>query len=269
MCTILAVHPVSGIRRTPGDTGRSGVTPLRSSPVQTVILCGGKGMRAWPHTSDLPKPLLEVAGRPVLEHVMEVYASQGFSEFVLAAGYRHEMIEDFAATLDPSWKIDVVDTGLDTNTGGRLRQVAERAGDEFFVTYADGLGNVDLHALLAFHRTHPGAATLTTVPLPSQYGTVDVGEDGRVSSFTEKPRLEDHVINAGFLVLDQQVVGAWPEPGEDLEREVLPVLGERGQLFAFRHGGFWKSLDTFKDAVDLTALCDGGAPWLAQPGEAV
>jgi glucose-1-phosphate cytidylyltransferase len=215
----------------------------------------------------VPKPLLEVAGRPVLEHLLGIYAAQGFTDFVLAAGYLHEQIEEFAAGLDRGWSVEVVDTGADTNTGGRVRAVADRVGDEFLLTYADGLGNVDLHALLAFHRRHPGAMTLTTVPLPSQYGTLHVDAEGRVHGFSEKPRLPDHPINAGYFVVDRRAFELWPEPGEDLEREVLPVLGERDELFAFEHRGFWRSLDTYKDALDLAALCaDGDGPWRDEPG---
>jgi glucose-1-phosphate cytidylyltransferase len=130
------------------------------------------------------------------------------------------------------------------------------------------LGNVDLAGLLAFHRGHAGAATLTTVPLPSQYGTLDVDPKGRVHGFREKPRLYDHHINAGFFVLDQRALDLWPDPGEDLEREVLPALGEQDELYAFRHLGFWKSMDTYKDAVDLGGLCaDGPGPWLGPPGQ--
>lgn len=237
--------------------------------MRTVILCGGRGTRAYPSTLEVPKPLLPVGDRPVLAHLMGIYAAQGHTDFILAAGYKRDHIEAFAATLPAPWSVEVVDTGEDTNTGGRVRQVAERAGEEFFLTYADGLGNVDLAALLAFHRGHPGAATLTTVPLPSQYGTLDVDEAGRVHGFREKPRLHDHHINAGFFVLERRVLELWPEPGEDLEREVLPALGDRDELYAFAHLGFWRSMDTYKDAVDLGALCaEGPGPWLDEPGRA-
>ena len=235
--------------------------------MKALILCGGKGTRAYPHTIDLPKPLLEVSRRPMLRHVLEIYATQGFTDFVLAAGFRTDLIVEFADTLPSGWNVDVVDTGEDTNTGGRVRRCEAKLGDSFFVTYGDGLGDVDLRATVDFHRAHPGAATVTIVPLPSQYGTIECGPDDRVERFREKPVLPDHWINAGFFVMDRSVFDlGW---GEDLERDALPALGAQGQLFAYRHDGFWKSMDTYKDALELTTLCDhaseqpnGRAPWL-------
>ena len=228
--------------------------------MRTVILCGGKGTRAYPHTTQVPKPLLEVAERPVLQHVMEIYAAQGFRSFVLAAGFKIEMIEDFAEAMPSSWEIDVVDTGLETNTGGRIERCRDQLGERFFATYSDGLADIDLNELLAFHEGHRGAATLTTVPLPSQYGTIVFGDDRRVSTFKEKPVLGDHWINGGFFVFDQAVFTHWA--GEDLEREVLPALGRTGELYAYQHRGFWKSMDTYKDALELTSLVvEGKGPW--------
>jgi glucose-1-phosphate cytidylyltransferase len=224
----------------------------------TLVLCGGKGMRAYPHTLDVPKPLLPVAGRPVLAHVLDIYADHGLTRFVLAAGYKGELIEAFAGELPSTWDVVVVDTGEDTNTGARIAKCVEYVGDNFMATYADGLGDVDLNALQAFHQSHSGAATLTTVPLPSPYGTVDVAAHGRVNRMREKPKLSDHRINAGFFVFDRRVFDLWD--GEDLEREVLPGLADRGELYAYEHGGFWKSMDTYKDSQDLSELCMGDAP---------
>ncbi len=232
--------------------------------MKTLILCGGRGTRAYPHTLEVPKPLLEVGDRPVLAHLMELFAAQEYTDFVLAGGFMLALIEQFAATLPAEWTVEVVDTGEDTNTGGRVARCADRVGDTFFVTYGDGLGNVDLAELQRFHRSHGGLATLTTVPLPSQYGTIDVGGDGRVLEFKEKPKLLDHLINAGFFVFDRTAFDRWP--GEDLERDVLPAFGRDGELFAYRHHGFWKSMDTYKDALDLGALCtDRPGPWLDVP----
>lgn len=232
--------------------------------MKTVILCGGKGTRAYPHTVDLPKPLLEVALRPVLHHVLDLFARQGFDDFVLAAGFRCDLIEDFVEALDEPWRVQVVDTGLEANTGDRIWGCRDLVGDRFLATYADGLGNVDLTTLLAFHETHGGAATLTSVPLPSQYGTVDTEDGGQVLRFREKPRLPDHRINAGFFVFDRRAFDLWD--GNDLEREVLPALAGKGELFAYPHEGFWRSMDTYKDALELTTLCqDGDPPWIAPP----
>jgi glucose-1-phosphate cytidylyltransferase len=229
--------------------------------VKTIILCGGKGTRAYPHTAEIPKPLLDVAGRPVVRHVMEIYARNGFSSFVLAAGPMLEMMHGFAASLPLEWEVEVVDTGEATNTGERIALCRGMLGDTFFATYCDGLADVDVRGLLEFHRTHPGAATLTSVPLPSQYGTIDRGDDGRVMNFVEKPVLSDHWINAGFFVFDDRAFDHWAGP--DLERDVLPELGSAGELYAYRHEGFWKSMDTYKDALELTALATaGGPPWI-------
>lgn len=231
--------------------------------IRTVILCGGKGTRAYPQTVSVPKPLLEVNGQPVVQHVMQLYALHGFTDFVLAAGYKKELIEEFAKSLEVPWNIDVVDTGEETNTGGRVRKCADYVGDTFFVTYADGLGDVDLEETLTHHKAHGGVATMTTVPLPSQYGTVEFNDAGQVQRFREKPKLPDHFINGGFFVFDRRVFDMWPDPGEDLERDVLPAIAAAGELYVYNHNGFWKSMDTYKDALDLTALCaEGRPPWM-------
>lgn len=232
--------------------------------MKTIILCGGRGTRAYPHTLEVPKPLLEVGDRPVLAHLMEIFVGQGYQEFVLAGGYKLGLLEEFAVGLPWDWKVDVVDTGVATNTGGRIWRCRDRLGPRFFATYADGLGDVDLIGLTEFHETHQGHATVTTVPLPSQYGTIELAPDGRVVQFKEKPRLADHLINAGFFCFDSEVFERWV--GEDLEVDVLPALGAAGMLYAYRHDGFWRSMDTYKDAVELSRLCaEGPGPWKRSP----
>ncbi len=232
--------------------------------MQTLILCGGKGTRAYPHTAEVPKPLMELAGSPILLHIMEIYARQGFDRFVLSAGYRADLIADFAAALSPGWDVRVEDTGEGTGTAGRVIGCASVLDPTFMATYGDGLAPLDLRALLEFHRGHPGAMTVTAVPLPSPYGTLEWDERGRVRQFLEKPRLPDHWINAGFFVIEQRAFDLWE--GDDLEREVLPALAAAGELYVYRHSGFWRSMDTYKDALELTELCqEGDGPWTILP----
>jgi len=196
---------------------------------------------------------------------MRIYAQQGFTRFVLSAGYRAEKIGEFADGLSDGWDVTVIDSGEDTNKGDRVLAARDALGDTFFVTYGDGVGDVNICRLLTFHRSHPGAATVSVVPLPSQYGTLDVDDAGRVHNFLEKPRLDDHWINAGFMVMDRRVFDGW---SGDLESDVLPALGATGELFAYRHEGFWKSMDTYKDAIDLETIArtseaeHGRPPWL-------
>lgn len=232
--------------------------------LEVVILCGGRGTRAYPDTVELPKPLLTVGDLPIVEHVMEIYASQGHRRFVLAAGYLGELIAERYAHPGPGRQVTVLDTGADTQTGERLRLAAAHVeGDRFFATYADGVGDVDLAHLLATHDRSGALATVTTVPLPSQYGTLVADEAGRIVAFQEKPILDDHWINAGFFVFDRAVFGSWR--GQVLESEVLPELCAMGVLYAYRHHGFWKSMDTFKDRQELTALAQAGHPPWAAP----
>jgi len=234
--------------------------------MQTVILCGGKGTRAYPFTEVVPKPLLDVNGEPILGHLLRIYADQGCTQFILSAGYLADHITDFARSLPPSWDVEVVDTGVEANTADRILGVRHLLDEVFMVNYADGLGDVDLSALVTFHEGHPGAATVTTVPLPSQYGTIECDRYDRVVEFREKPLLPDHRINGGYFVMDRRVFDHFSGP--DLERDVLPALGHAGELYAFRHQGFWKSMDTYKDAQELANLARCGAPWARGPGAA-
>jgi glucose-1-phosphate cytidylyltransferase len=230
-----------------------------------VVLCGGRGTRAHPHTVEIPKPLMEIGGQPIVRHVLEIYAQQGTTTFLLACGFGVDHMIEFASTLPDAWSVEVIDTGLDAHKGDRVYAIRDRLDEPFFVTYGDGVGNVDLGELQRFHRAHGRAATLTTVPLPSQYGTVDSADDGRVRGFLEKPQLADHRINAGFMVMEPRVFDGW---SGDLEKHVLPALASAGELYEYRHDGFWKSMDTYKDALDLDAIIaasdagDGKPPWL-------
>lgn len=234
---------------------------MGTGDLAAVILCGGRGTRALPLTEEVPKPLLTVGGVPVVEHVIGIYTRRGVRRFVLALGYLGDRIVDHFSARALPCDIEFVDTGLDTPTGERIRRCRDAAGAEFFATYADGLADVDLDGLLEVHRRHGRAATVTTVPLPSQYGTLDIDDEGAVRAFREKPRLHDHWINAGYFVFRSEVFDH--HAGEDLERDVLPSLAVEGDLRVFRHTGFWRSLDTYKDRQELDGLASGGdgLPW--------
>jgi glucose-1-phosphate cytidylyltransferase len=207
--------------------------------------------------------MLEVAGRPVLHHLMEIYAVQGVTSFVLAAGYRRDIIESWAATLTAEWSVQVVDTGEDADTGERLLQCLDRVGETFFATYGDGLGNVPVARTLERHRESKAGVTVTVVPLPSPYGTLHIDDDARVYDFREKPRLDDHLINAGYFVVERDALADARAAGTSLERDMLPAMAAQQRLFAYRHDGFWRSMDTHKDVLELDQLArEEGIPWM-------
>ena len=229
-----------------------------------VILCGGRGTRLQHDVPDLPKPLVEIGGMPILWHVIQIYATQGLDRFVLCTGYKKEAIGDFvrAAEWPSGIAVECVDTGLDTPTGGRIKRVREHLGEEtFMATYADGVADIDLAALVAHHDAHGDAATITVVRPELQFGVAQLGDGDVVSGFHEKPRSE-HWINGGFFVFEPGVF-EYLTDSSVLEREPLEGLAEDGQLHAFRHTGFWKCMDTLKDAVALNDLWGDGdrAPW--------
>jgi glucose-1-phosphate cytidylyltransferase len=227
-----------------------------------AILCGGRGTRLREHTQAIPKPLVEIGGLPILWHVVQLYAAQGFTRFLLATGYKGELIERFvqAATWPAGIEVSCLDTGLDTPTGGRIKLLAPSLrGERFCATYADGLADVDLAALLDYHDRHGRLATMTVVRPELQFGVTELdGQDGRVLGFHEKPR-SDHWINGGFFCFEPGVLERL-EPDSVLERRPLESLAGDGELRAFRHQGFWECMDTYKDAVALNDLWESGAP---------
>lgn len=234
--------------------------------VKVVILCGGKGTRSYPFTEYFPKVMMPVNGTPILVHLMRIYAAQGFSDFILAAGHRKEMLYDYFDGRFPQWNIRIVDTGDDADTGDRIVRCDPYVGERFFATYGDGLGDLDLHALLDGHRRAGGLATLTTVPLRSQYGLVVFDEAGRINRFEEKPLIHDYWINAGFFVFEKAALKHWK--GHNLERDVLPEFARHDQLFVYKHMHFWKSMDTSKDQQELEGLYNNGkAPWVRMPSK--
>ncbi len=228
-----------------------------------VILCGGRGTRLHERGSSMPKPLVEIGGRPILWHVINIYLAHGFRRFLLLTGYRGEQVEAFVA--GERWpdgaEVACLKTGEDTPTGGRLHQAgAALDGERFCLAYADGVADIDLGGLLDYHGDHGAAATMAVVQPGLPFGVARLNGDGSVLGFTEKPR-SDLWVNAGFFCFERSALGVI-EPDSVLEREPLERLAASGKLRAFRHEGFWECMDTYKDAITLNGLwAEGRAPW--------
>lgn len=225
--------------------------------MKCVILCGGKGIR-MPAGENVPKPLLKVGDKPILEHIMNHYAKYGVKNFILCLGYEGEKIR-FHFFRNPSeYQIEMVDTGEDTNKAGRLLKIKHLIDDTFFVSYGDDLANVNISKLLALHKLQGKIATLSAVKLVHQYGILEISdfEPHIVSKFKEKPVMNDW-INGGYFVFDKKIFD-YIQEGEDLEKEVFHKLIEENNMVAYRHDGFWKSMNTMKDHIELNEMFISG-----------
>jgi glucose-1-phosphate cytidylyltransferase len=233
--------------------------------VKVVILAGGLGTRISEETVDKPKPMVLINGKPILWHIMNLYARQGFDDFVVATGYKGEVISEWVSTLNSPWKIASVDTGLDTQTGGRIQMCMELyPGEKFFATYGDGIGNINVKKLLKFHNSHGKLATLTAVRPPARFGYLDM-KNARVIHFGEKNQTDAGWINGGFFVLEPKVSSYIHAVSEPFEIGALPRLTFEGELMAFEHGGFWQPMDTLREKHDLEELArQGNPPWLRE-----
>ena len=228
--------------------------------MKAVILCGGRGTRLGEHGVSVPKALITIGGKPVIWHILNHYARFGIKEFVLCTGYLGELIRSWFDENQTDWNVKIIDTGLDTNTGGRLFRAKDEIGIEpFCVTYGDGLADVDIRHLIAFHEMEGKIATLTAVHPRSNFGILKMGADKKVLGFIEKPLMVDWV-NGGFFIFDQRIF-EYLNDDSTLEREPFERLCANGEMRAHLHNGFWKCMDTHKDKLEFEELWKNGAPW--------
>lgn len=253
--------------------------------MKVVILAGGYGTRLAEATDLVPKPMVEIGGRPILWHIMKIYSHYGFDDFVILLGYKGYRIKEYFANYhlhqndiridfrtnttevlsngSEPWRVTLLDTGADTMTGGRIRRARAHIGDEpFLLSYGDGVADVDLKALLEFHRRQGGTATLTAVQPEARFGNLAVRNDGFIRDFSEKPKTESGWINGGFFVMEPGIFNYLDGDACILEQGPLQMLVEEGKLSAFHHHGFWQCMDTLRDNKKLNQIWDEGrAPW--------
>ena len=249
--------------------------------MKVVILAGGLGTRISEESHLKPKPMIEIGGRPILWHIMKYYSEFGFHDFVICLGYKQYVVKEFFAdyflhtsdvTFDLAnnkmevhnnyaepWKVTLVDTGLNTMTGGRVKRIQPYIGDEpFMLTYGDGVCNVDLKGLVDFHKSHGKTATITTVSIDQQKGVLDIGPDNTIRSFREKAASDGAIINGGFMVLNPEVFSYLKDDTTVFEQEPMTRLAAEGQLMSFYHDGFWQCMDTQREMQLLETLWQSG-----------
>ena len=253
--------------------------------MKTVILAGGFGTRIIEESHLKPKPMIEIGGMPILWHIMKIYSTYGYNDFIICLGYNGHMIKDFFVnyflytsdvTVDLAknelsvhnnhsepWKVTLVDTGLNTMTGGRIKRVRQYIGQNpFMLTYGDGVSDINISELAQFHQTHGKLATLTTVNVEQRFGVLDIDDNNLVCSFREKSANDTSMINAGFMVFNPQIFDYLEDDQTVFEKAPLEALAEEGQLMSFKHAGFWQCMDTQRDYNKLEQLWDTGyAPW--------
>lgn len=254
--------------------------------MKVVILAGGLGTRIAEESHLRPKPMIEIGGIPILWHIMKEYSYCGFTEFIICAGYKQQIIKEYFAnyylhrsdvTFDfgsenkmiihnniaEPWKVTIVDTGLNTMTGGRVKRIEKYIGNEtFMLTYGDGVCDVDINELLRFHKSHKKIVTITAVDVSQKFGVLDINPDGSICSFREKNTIDGDVINGGYMVLEPEIFQYLTDDSTVFEKEPLETMARLGQLMAYKHNGFWQCMDTQRDKILLEKLWAGGnAPW--------
>lgn len=258
--------------------------------MKVVILAGGLGTRISEESHLRPKPMIEIGERPILWHIMKIYAHYGFNEFVICLGYKQYMIKEFFSdyflhtsdvTFDIAnnkmtvhnnnaepWKVTLVDTGLHTMTGGRIKRVADYIGDEtFMLTYGDGVSDVDVAKELEFHQSHGKMVTMTAINVDQRFGVLDINKKGVIESFREKTKADGGIINGGFMICEPEIINYIDGDSTVFEKKPLETAAEMGELMAYRHNGFWQCMDTQRDKNKLEELwTSGNAPWKVWKG---
>jgi len=255
--------------------------------MKVVILAGGLGTRLMEETEARPKPMVEIGGKPILWHIMKIYETYGYNDFLLCLGYKQQSIKEYFlnyylynsdVTIEleqnkvdvhfsnsESFKVTLVDTGLTTNTAGRIKRIQKYVKDEtFMLTYGDGVADVDINALLSFHKQHGKLATLTSVQIPGRFGNIEMDDEGAVSHFVEKPQGDGMWINGGFFVLEPGIFKYLESDMDNIQWENVPLkeIANAGQLAAYKHHGFWKPMDALRDRIELEQLWSSGkAQW--------
>lgn len=253
--------------------------------MKVVILAGGFGTRISEESHLKPKPMIEIGNKPILWHIMKEYSKSGFQDFIICLGYKGYIIKEYFSdyylhtsdvTFDlrtnnmivhnnhsEPWKVTLVETGLKTMTGGRIKRVKDYIGNEpFMLTYGDGVSDIDMNNLLEFHKSHGKIATVTAVNVEQRFGVLDISENNKIMSFREKNKMDGNYINAGYMVLNPEVFDYIEGDSTSFEKEPLEKLAKEGQLMAYKYSGFWKCMDTLRDKMQLESLWkSGNAPW--------
>jgi len=234
--------------------------------MKVLILAGGFGTRLSEKTDLIPKPLVQVGEKPILWHIMKIYSAFGYNEFVILLGYKGDMIKEYFANQKNlfNWDITFLDTGLNTDTGGRIKRAESMIGNQpFMLTYGDALARIDIKNLLLFHNNHDGLVTMTSVQLASRFGILKIGENNQVTQFKEKPKENEAWINGGFFVCEPDVLKYIKNDSTTFEKDPLTNLSSEGKLFTYRHREFWKCMDTLRDKQELDKLSNmSPMPWL-------
>ena len=230
--------------------------------MKVILLAGGFGTRLSEYTDAIPKPMVQIGDKPMLWHIMSIYAKYNYKDFVIAAGYKSEVIKEYFSKNAKDWNVELVETGKNTMTGGRVKRLQKIIGNETcMLTYGDGLSNINLDSLIEFHKSHKKLVTVSAVRPPARFGAIELNEN-KVTSFKEKSHLGEGWINGGFFVVEPEFFNFIHGDSTYLEREPLEKAVSKGELFAYKHNGFWQCMDTKRDKDNLEEIYSKDAPWL-------